>query len=294
MILLTGASGFLGKILFRVFSHRTATVGICFTNTSCKGFIRADITDTSRLMDVLNDVNPSCIVHSAAWRDPDRCEQDPDGARRLHVDATAHMVEWCAGHGCSMVYISTDYVFDGTNPPYSESDPVSPVSVYGRTKAEGECAVQALPDYIIARIPLQYGFSQVPDDSFILKVLDTLSSGEPVELDDYQLRYPTLSDDVAGALLNLTGSGYRGTMHLCGRTGATRYEMWKIIADVFGFDHSRITPAPQPVAQAAARPRDSRLSTERYDSLGLPPFHTFRDGLQCVMNQMQEYGYEWK
>lgn len=294
MILLTGASGFLGKILFRVFSRRTDTVGICFTSTACNSFLRADITDTPRLLDVLDYVKPSCIVHSAAWRDPDRCEHDPGGARKLHVDASAHMVEWCAGHDCSLVYISTDYVFDGTNPPYGESDPVSPVSVYGRTKAEGECVVQTLPNHIIARIPLQYGFSQVPDDSFILKVLERLSAGNPVELDDYQLRYPTLGDDVAAALLNLSSSGYRGTIHLCGETAATRYEMWKIIADVFGYDNPRIFPAPHPVTHAAARPKDSRLSTERYASLGLPPFHSFRDGLQYVMKQMQEYGYEWK
>jgi len=293
MILLTGASGFLGKILFRTFSSYSETTGLCYSNQCSPAFLQADISDPSRLLHILNSLNPEFIVHSAAWRDPERCEKDPAGARKLHVDATALMAEWCNQQQRCLVYISTDYVFDGTKPPYHESDPVSPVSVYGETKAAGECAARIANEHIIVRIPLQYGFSQVPDDSFIIKVLEKLASNTQIKLDYAQLRHPTLGDDVARAIILLRNMKFTGIIHLCGPTAITRYEMWQTIADMFECDRSLISALPEPEKFLAARPNDSRMSTELYASLGLPPFHSFSEGLMQVKQQMMVYGYDW-
>jgi S-adenosylmethionine synthetase len=293
MILLTGSSGFLGKILYRVFSGCTETTGLCYTNQVYSQLIKSDVSDRKSLLNILNTVNPSCIVHSAAWRDPERCENDPDGARAIHVDATAVMAEWCTMHDACLVYISTDYIFDGTSPPYGESDGASPVNVYGRTKAVGECAARQTNKHIVVRVPLQYGFSQVPDDSFVIKVLEKMSSADTVALDNVQLRHPTLSDDVAQAILNLLHIDFTGTIHLRGTTDVTRFAIWQIIADVFDCDPSCVLALPEAAVFAAARPNDSRLSTDLYSSLDLPPFHSFRDGLAIVRKQMMEYGFDW-
>ena len=293
MILLTGASGFLGKIMFRIFSLHSDTVGLSFSQSG-QNFRSLDLTDSSAVLSLLNDLNPSVVVHSAAWRDPDRCEQFPDGARALHVDATALLARWCADHNACLVYISSDYVFDGSNPPYHEDDPPSPVNVYGATKAAGESAARFAPGHIIARIPLQYGFSCVPDDSFLLKVIGQLNNKSQLIIDNYQYRYPTLSDDIARALIALITSKYTGTIHLRADSRLTRYQMWLAIADVFERSAANCKPAPQPVHQIASRPADSQLALERFHSQNLSRFHDFHEGLTIVRQQMSSYGYDWR
>jgi S-adenosylmethionine synthetase len=294
VILLTGASGFFGKVAYRILSSREPTVGLCHRNTCGGRFTPVDLTQPHTLDDILAEVCPDVVVHSAALRDPDACEREPVRAEALHVRCTMQLAAWCARHGALLVYISTDYVFDGLTPPYREDSPVCPLSMYGRTKATGEQAARAAPEHIVIRMPLQYGYSQAHDDSFVLKVLEAIRSGERRETDNVQLRYPTLSDDVALSLCTLRARSFTGTIHMRGPTRATRLEMWQAIALAFDLPHKQIVAAPRPVRVAAARPPDSRLDTALYDSLGLPALHTFADGLRIVKSSMEADGYDWR
>lgn len=294
MILLTGASGFFGKIAWRVLKATREVYGVCRTKTCGGLFFRCDLTDKAALAELLERVRPKIIIHAAALRDPDACEQRPEQAYRLHVDATAQMAEWCRRRGACLVYISTDYVFDGSAPPYAEDAPVNPLSVYGKTKAAGEAATREAGDWLIIRMPLQYGYSQLEDDSFVLKVLAALRRGERHALDDVQARYPTLSDDVVRALDELLVRGERGVFHLRGPTRLTRYAMWREIARVFEMPEDGIERAAGRVGQEAQRPLDSQLSTGRYDALGLAPFHDFTSGLRLVREAMERDGYDWR
>jgi len=294
MILLTGASGFFGKIAFRVFASHVHTKGLCRSNTCGRRFTPIELTDASQVIAELDKLRPDVVVHAAACRDPDACEQRPEYAERLHVDATATVGEWCARNDATLVYISTDYVFDGSHPPYGEDDPTSAISVYGQTKAAGESAARTASKHIIVRLPLQYGFSQPDDDSFILKVLGAIEPGMPVQVDDYQFRYPTLSDDVALAILALVQAEFRGTIHLRGPTRTTRCEMWRTIAEAFELQDARIHPAPRPQEHTAPRPPDSRLSTRLYDSMALHQFRSFEDGLRFSRQLMEDAGYDWR
>jgi dTDP-4-dehydrorhamnose reductase len=242
---------------------------------------------------VLQQYQPAVIVHAAALRDPDVCERRPDDAHALHVAATERMAAWCTAHARRLVYISTDYVFDGAAPPYVEDDPVAPLSVYGRTKAAGEAAARACPRHLVVRMPLQYGFSCVPDDSFLLKVLHAFNTTPVLRVDHRQLRYPTLSDDVALAILHLLAHDYCGTIHLRGATRATRFQMWRAIARVFDYDTARVLPDLTPMAAHAARPADSCLSTWRARKLGVPAFCSFGEGLQQCRAAMEHCGIDW-
>lgn len=294
MILLTGASGFFGKIAWRALGATQQVYGVCRTNTCGGRFFLCDLTDAQAVEEMLGRVRPAVIIHAAAVRDPNMCERMPEYARRLHVDCTTQLAAWCRNHGTCLVYISTDYVFDGSAPPYAEDAPVSPISVYGRTKAEGEIAAREAGEWMIVRMPLQYGYSQRDDDAFVLKVLAALRRGEEQELDDVQVRYPTLSDDVARAIGELLVRGERGIFHLRGPTRLTRYGMWREIARVFEMPDAGIRRAPGAVVQEARRPANSELSTGRYDALGLGRFHDFGSGLRLVRALMEQDGYDWR
>ncbi|MCX7848296.1 MAG: SDR family oxidoreductase [bacterium] len=294
MILLTGASGFFGKIAWRVWSATREVYGVCRTNTCGGRFFACDLTNPGEVRALLNRLRPDVIVHAAAVRDPDLCERQKEYAWRLHVEATRQLAAWCRSNSACLVYISTDYVFDGNAPPYAEDAPVNPLNVYGKTKAEGEHAAREAGEWIVVRIPLQYGYSQPDDDSLVLKVLSALRSGETYELDDRQARYPTLSDDVAVAILALLERGERGIFHLRGPSRLTRYEIWCKIAEVFAMPMNGLRRAPGGLTQAARRPLDCELKMSRYDALGLTPFHDFEGGLKWVREAMQRDGYDWR
>ena len=286
MLLLTGASGFLGKIAFPILSTKYDVVGLCHTNDYNGKFVPVEITNRDCMFDLLDKLNPEIIVHSAACREPDVCEKKSDFTYELNVKSTETIGEWAANNAARLVYISTDYVFDGKNPPYNENNPMSPVNVYGKTKAAGEAAVRNVDNHIIVRIPLQYGFSVSGEDSLISKVIASLKLNQSYEINNNQVRYPTLSDDVAYGILDLLNIDFTGTIHLSSSSGLTRYEIWESVSNIFDLNNSEIIPTDKPVKQFAPRPLNSRLSTKLYDSLGLHEFHSFNEGLVHVKKMM--------
>ena len=286
MFIFTGASGFLGKIAFPIIAAKHKIIGLCRANDYNGKFIPVDITNHNATINVLNKYNPDIVIHSAACREPDICEKNPEFTYKLNSDATENIAKWCAENSKKLIYISTDYVFDGLNPPYNENDPISPCNVYGKSKAIGESYVRNVDNHIIVRIPLQYGFSTEKEDSLISKIINALKLEKTYEVNHSQVRYPTLSDDVAHALNSLIDIDFTGTIHLSSQSAVTRYDIWKKVSEVFDLKKSEIIPTDKPVKQFAPRPPNSHLSTNLYESLNLYKFHSFDEGLQIIKNKM--------
>ncbi|MBP5227184.1 MAG: SDR family oxidoreductase [Kiritimatiellae bacterium] len=267
----TGATGLLGREVMKAL--RTvpglAVTGGCWSRRApeCE---RVDLTDVSATEAFLNRFRPDVIVHAAAERRPDVGENNPDLVQALNVAACRTLARWSAEAGCAMIAISTDYVFDGTKPPYAPDSEPHPINRYGESKLAGERAIRdaGLERGCVLRVPILFGPTGDWAESAVTilarKMLDA-SAGATLEMDNWAIRYPTYTTDVAAVLRTLVlrereGKGLRGIQHWSGDEPFTKYTMARVMASVIGFDPARLQPVNAPSA-GAPRPKDAHLIT---------------------------------
>lgn len=275
-ILITGATGFLGRdVASRLATeHEVTAAG---GRAAPAGGIRLDLRDEGQLRSALAAAAPDCVVHLAAYREPDVCEDAPEETRRLN---TAPVAVMCGAlpPAARLVFISTDYVFDGETPPYRENSPRRAVNVYGQSKIEAEDLALRRPGSLVVRIPLLVGAGPSFESSgFLAQIVRSLRDPSPQEADAVLRRFPTWIRDVAEAIAFLVGRGASGAVHYSGAEGLTRYEMVLQAAEVLGLPTDHIRPSARVVPRRAARPRDSQLATDRIRAMGFMRFTPFRD-----------------
>ncbi len=146
-VLITGASGLLGRALVKEFTRASWEVlGLAYSRAG--GVLKkVNLTDSQAVRDILTEYKPAVVVHSAAERSPDVVEKQEGQARKINVDASSNIASICDEIGAYMIYLSTDYVFDGKNPPYKPGDKPNPLNKYGQSKLDGEVAVQKHGEY---------------------------------------------------------------------------------------------------------------------------------------------------
>lgn len=216
-VLVTGASGLLGRQVVRAFDLDGWTVtGTAFSRADGKTLRKVDLEDGAAVAAVLDDVRPTVVVHCAANRFPDKVDKDPQGTRRLNIDASQALASLCAARGAVLVYISTDYVFPGTKgeAPYEADTPPAPPNLYGESKLDGERAVLGVYSEksasggngraVVLRVPVLYGQAEKPAESAVNVLLDTVNKvqapGVTAKMDHWSIRYPTNTEDVARVL----------------------------------------------------------------------------------------------
>jgi len=265
-ILITGASGFLGSNIYRKLSDRYPIIGTYHTfSKDFPQFIRLDITNKDQVNKVVSLVNPDIIIHTAAIADPDECEAKKEICWKLNFEGTRNLVEICRKLKKRLIFISTDYVFDGiANHVYSENDKRKPLNFYGLTKMKAEDEVKKLDDYLIIRLPKLYGWNP-RKNVFLGDILEKLRSNQVLFVDNTQVRYPVLVTDVANAIENLLYE--KGIIHLSSKKPVTKYEWAKKIAQVFGYSIKNIFP--KELVDLSKRPHHVRLDTTRQDTLGI-------------------------
>jgi dTDP-4-dehydrorhamnose reductase len=267
-ILVTGAGGQLGVDLLEAGGRHEM---IAATRSDI------DVGDRDLVLAGVCSVQPDVIVHAGAWTAVDACEADPDRAFRVNAFGARNVAEAARLVDAHLVYVSTDYVFDGTSErPYTEWDEPRPVSVYGRSKLAGEREVAALvPEATIVRTSWVCG----PHGSNMLKTVLRLAAGEaPLRFVDDQRGCPTFTDDLAGMLLHL-GIGRRpGLFHVTNQGATTWYRFARDVLSVAGFDPDRVRPistADLDPPRPALRPANSVLDNAalRHSGLGLLADH---------------------
>jgi len=286
-MLVTGATGFLGReVVARLArEHDVVPVG---GRTALPGGLAADLRRPGIWGPLLAEVRPDWVVHLAAYREPDFCEDHPEETRALNTRPVAELVRELPPDG-RLLFISTDYVFDGLHPPYREDSERRPINVYGLSKAEAEDAVLARPGSLILRIPLLVGSGPSADRSgFLTQIVDTLRQNRPVAADAVLRRFPTWIRDVAEAVAFLIERDQTGVLHYSGREGLTRHEMIRIAAEVLGHPADHVRPSEDVVPRRAARPRDSQLDTTRIEALGFRRFTPFREVVKAFAADFPE------
>ena len=211
-ILVTGASGMLGQDLCPILEDNGYEVIETDKDT-------LDITNHEQVKSVLEQNKPEIVIHCAAYTNVDKAEEDLKTAELINVTGTENIAETCGKSGITLVYISTDYVFDGTkNSPYRPDDRTNPVNNYGMTKYEGEEAVRSLCEkYYIEITSCLYGHH---GRNFVETML-SLSDKPEIKVVDDQIGCPTWTVELANGIVKLLSKPY-GTYHVCG-SGATSW-----------------------------------------------------------------------
>ncbi len=259
MILVTG-SGLLGSEVVKVLRRDHEVTGT-YNSKPKEGMVRLDVTDRESTFKTIARLRPDVIVHTAAMTNVDYCEDHPEEAMAANAHGTKNVVDAAFKTNSKVVYVSTDYVFDGARGMYREDDAVSPISVYALTKLLGEYYAKDLPGHVIARTSVVYGNAR---QNFVSWVRDSLQRGIEVNIFTDQYASPTLALDCAGAISALLRNDVSGIFHTAGSERISRYEFARKIALFYGLDESLIRPTTSDaMKQKAKRPMDSSLDVSK-------------------------------
>lgn len=229
-VLVTGANGMLGQDLCPILED----VGAFVIETDVDTL---DITNAEQVKQVLTDIRPDMVIHCAAYTNVDKAEEDLKTAELINVTGTENIAEACGKLGITLVYISTDYVFDGESvEPYTPEDLPNPINNYGATKYEGEEAVRSLCEkYYVVRTSWLYGHH---GKNFVETMLN-LAKKDEIKVVDDQVGCPTWTVELANGILKLLSKPY-GTYHVCGSGFTTWYGFAKEIFE----QYNRQAPSP--------------------------------------------------
>ncbi len=284
-VLVVGASGFLGRALCDVSDQDLLRIPtVRSVSSAYPGPVdhMVDITDPEQVDRVVETVRPAWVINAAAETGVDRCEEDPDRAYRVHVEATENLARACERAGSGLVFMSTNYVFDGTQGLYGESDTPNPLGVYGRSKLEGEARVlEASCPGIVIRTAVLYGYREGCRPNFVTWAAGALARREPIRVVTDEWANPTLVDELASFILGLCRRGFNGVVHFAGADFLSRFDMVEQVCHRFGLDLGLVTPVTSSeLAQKARRPPRAGLRIDLARTVTDESIGSFRDNLR--------------
>ena len=253
-------------------------------------YISLDITDAESVKNVITEVNPDVVVHCAAWTAVDMAEDDDkvEKVRAINAGGTQNIADVCKTLGCKMMYISTDYVFDGqgTEPWDPDCKDYNPINVYGKTKLEGELAVaNTLEKYFIVRIAWVFGKN---GKNFIKTMLKVGQTPDEVRVVNDQIGTPTYTFDLARLLVDMVETEKYGYYHATNEGGyISWYDFTKEIYRVAGYS-TKVTPVTTEEygLSKAARPFNSRLDKSKLVENGFEPLPTWQDAVRRYVDEL--------
>lgn len=284
LILGTGLSGLVGTRIVELLSSQYEFEDLSL-DTGC------DITDVEQIFTKFKASQAKLVLHLAAKTDVDGCEADKplgkDGAAwKINAQATGNIVEAAKTTGKRVIYISTDFVFDGTKDVYTENDTPNPINWYATTKYAGEKYVLAVSGNTVARISYPYRARCPSKKDFIHALLVRLQNNQTVAVLEDHIFTPTLIDDIAAGLQTLTEKVTSGIYHLSGSESLTPMSAAQKLVQILGLDQKLLMPTTiaRYFQDRAARPYKLALENAKIRQLGVR-MHTFSDGLTEIKKQ---------
>jgi dTDP-4-dehydrorhamnose reductase len=285
-IFVLGSRSQLGSEIFRLLGEQTNVYGATRSDL--------DITDESAVVAYLRQIRPEVVIHCAAWTDVDACEADPDRAFAVNAEGTRHVASACREIGATMMYVSTDYVFDGQKmSPYVETDLPNPLSVYGRSKLAGEKATADLVEkHIIIRTSWMYGLT---GKNFVRTMIDLgqqqLDAGksgrvaEPIRVVNDQIGSPTYSVDLARQIQVILDRRLYGVFHA---SGVGQANWFAFASDIFSCLAMPVEVRPcstKELGRPAPRPGYSALENRRLSDTGCNIMRPYQTALEEFLDQ---------
>ena len=270
-ILITGSNGMLGHDLVRVLKNNHELV-----LTTSKTL---DITDREQVFDVICDSRPDIVINSAAYTDVDGCEENPELAYRVNGEGVRNLALACREIDCALVHISTDYVFDGSaNEPIAEDGEIGPISVYGKSKLEGEEAIlEILDKFFIIRTAWLYGIN---GRNFPKTMLELAENHSDITVVYDEVGTPTYTPDLARGICELVETDYYGIYHLTNSGSCSWCEFARYIFDISGRDVNVIPVTASEFARPAPRPSYSVLNNKNWIEKGFKPLRDYKDAIK--------------
>ncbi|MFN2458492.1 MAG: NAD(P)-dependent oxidoreductase [Chitinophagaceae bacterium] len=288
-VLITGANGFAGYYLAQQLLQKKYKViatgkGACRLLFQEQNFIyeTMDFTNDESIKQVFDKYYPQIVVHAGAMSKPDDCETAKDNAFLTNVTGTIYLLKHAAGLKNFFIFLSTDFIFEGTKLTYKEDDIPGPVNYYGETKllAEGEVKRYG-HDWSIVRTVLVYGHPKLGRQNILTTVANALKKGETLNIFDDQVRTPTYVEDLASAIVSIIEKKAKGIFHISGKDVLTPYQMAVAVVEHLKLDKNGINKVTAETFQQPAR-RPSKTGfdiSKARKELAFEPI-TFEEGLR--------------
>lgn len=296
-ILVTGSNGLLGqKLIYKLKNSKThQVVGIArgdnrLVDKTGYEYYTVDITKRHEVVEIIKKVKPDVIINTAAMTNVDACEEHKKECWDVNVNAVSHFIEACNGTDIHFIHLSTDFVFDGENGPYKETDVPNPLHYYAESKLASEKLLQKSDiKWSVARTIIVYGITDnMSRSNLVLWSKGALEKGQTINVVNDQYRAPTLAEDLADGCIALAEKGATGIYHLSGPETHCILDLVYMVADYYKLDKSYINPVSSDTLNQAARrpPKTGFIIDKARNDLGYNP-HTFLEGIKIMEEQMQ-------
>ncbi|MFB9864538.1 SDR family oxidoreductase [Rufibacter immobilis] len=296
-ILITGSNGLLGQKLIDLL-HTEPNIKLIASSRGQNKlaqiypqvtFAAMDVTNAEQVEQVIAETQPTHIIHTAAMTNVDDCESQRKECWKQNVDAVENLVKASERHGVHLIHVSTDFIFDGENGPYSEEAEGNPVNFYGESKlAAEELVKRAACKWAILRTVLVFGIvHDYGRSNIVLWVKGSLEQGKQIKVVNDQLRTPTLAEDLAQGCWLVAKHDAQGIFNISGEELLTPHQMAVQVAEYFNLDQSLIEEVDGTLfTQPAKRPPRTGFDiTKAKTQLGYQP-HTFKESIAILAGQI--------
>ena len=265
-LLIIGARGFLGTYAVRSSADRFEVIRGDRSSSAQPRAVQLDIADSTSVNRAFRQVQPNYVLLLAAMSDIDRCEAAPEQAFATNARGAEHVANACARAKARLLFTSTAAVFDGKKHGYSEEDEVSPLSVYGNSKARAENAVRSLlPSAIVLRFALVLGFAgKIATNAMLDSVMQKWKAGQPVSFPTRETRNPVDADSLGKIMIGMLANDHiSGLYHVGATDGISRFELGKRLAARAGVSSDLVRPLDAAAPGRAPRGEDHFLLTDK-------------------------------
>jgi len=281
--LIIGASGLVGSHLRQTCLARSWDVIGTYHNFAQPDLTFLELTDRDAVRSIIHTTQPNIVFLPAYLSNVDYCELHPDETYQINVVGSLNVATAAREVGAKLVFYSSDYVFNGENGSYSETDSPDPICVYGDQKLEIEQKIAHLmDDWLILRITVVYGW-EAQNKNFVSRLIKTLQNDQMIEVPQDQIGSPTLVNDIAEASCRLVEASANGIFHVAGTDWIDRYQFALEVAKVFDLPTKNIQPVlTAELGQAARRPLKAGMKSDRLNQTIDWNLHSISEGLNIL------------